>query len=78
MLLRQFLWPPSSLIIDLKLQVQVLRIDHRKTSLNFFRIYKKSNRKFIRFELEIKLEIAKSFQFSLFVGQFETLESKLI
>lgn len=42
------------------------------------RIYKKSNGKFIRFELEIKLKTAKSFQFFLFVGQFETLESKLI
>ena len=50
----------------------------RKTSPNFFRVYKKSNGKFIRFELEMKLETAKNFQFFLFAGQFETLESKLI
>ena len=57
---------------------QTLTIGHRKTSSNFFRVYKKSNGKFIRFELEIKLETAKNFQFSLFAGQFERLESKLI
>ena len=59
-------------------QLIPLRIGHRKTSPNFFRIYKKSNGKFIRFELEMKLETAKNFQFFLFAGQFETLESKLI
>ena len=57
---------------------QTLTIGHRKTSPNFFRIYKKSNGKFIRFELEMKLETAKKLQFFLFAGQFETLESKLI
>lgn len=65
-----------SIVVDLK--PQALRIGHRKTSPNFFRIYKKSNGKFIRFELEMKLETAKKFQFFLFAGQFETLESKLI
>ena len=65
-----------SLVIDLK--PQALRIGHRKTNPNFFRIYKKSNGKFIRFELEMKLETAKNFQFFLFAGQFETLKSKLI
>lgn len=65
-----------SLVVDLK--PQALRIGHRKTSPNFFRIYKKSNGKFIGFELEMKLETAKKFQFFLFAGQFETLESKLI
>ena len=65
-----------SLAVDLK--PQALRIAHRKTSPNFFRVYKKSNGKFIRFELEMKLETAKNFQFFLFAGQFETLESKLI
>ena len=65
-----------SLVVDLK--PQALRIGHRKTSPNFFRIYKKSNGKFIRFELEMKLETAKKFQFFLFAGQFKTLESKLI
>ena len=59
MLLRQFLWAlvSRSLIVDLK--PQALRIGHRKTSPNFFRIYKKPNGKFIRFELEMKLETAK-------------------
>jgi hypothetical protein len=65
-----------SLVVDLK--SEALGIGHRKTSPNFFRIYKKSNGKFIRFELEMKLETAKKFQFFLFAGQFETLESKLI
>ena len=65
-----------SLVVDLK--PQALRIGHRKTSPNFFWIYKKYNGKFIRFELEMKLETAKKFQFFLFAGQFETLESKLI
>lgn len=65
-----------SLVVDLK--TQALRIGHRKTSPNFFRIYKKSNGKFIGFELEMKLETAKKFQFFLFAGQFETLEYKLI
>ena len=68
------------LVVDLypENDSQTLTIGHRKTSSNFFRVYKKSNGKFIRFELEIKLETAKSFQFSLFAGQFERLESKLI
>lgn len=57
---------------------QTLTIGHRKTSSNFFRVYKKSNGKFIRFELEIKLKTAKNFQFSLFAGQFEKLEYNLI
>lgn len=35
-----------SMAVDLK--PQVLRIGHRKTSPNFFRVYKKSNGKFIR------------------------------
>lgn len=65
-----------SLVFDLK--PQSLAIGNRKTSPNFLRIYKKSNGRFIRFELEIKLEAAKKFQFFLFAGQFETLESKLI
>lgn len=65
-----------SLMVDLT--PQALRMGHRKTSPNFFRIYKKSNVKFIRFELKMKLETAKKFQFFLFAGQFETLESKLI
>lgn len=38
----------------------------------------KPNGKFIRFELEIKIESAKKFQFFLFAGQFDNLESKLI
>ena len=66
----------QTFMVDLKLQVLI--IGHRKTSPNFFRIYKKSNGKFIRLELEMKLKTAKKFQFFLFVGQFETLESKLI
>ena len=65
-----------SLVVELR--PQSLGIGDRKTSPNFFRIYKKSNGKFIRFELEMKLETAKKFQFFLFAGQFETLESKLI
>ena len=51
----------SSMAVNLK--TQVLRIGHRKTSPNFFRVYKKSNGKFIRFELEMKLETAKNVQF---------------
>lgn len=65
-----------SLVVDLK--PESLRIGHRKTSPNFLRIYKKSNGKFIRFELEMKLSTARNFQFFLFAGQFETLEYKLI
>jgi hypothetical protein len=65
-----------SLVVDLK--PEALGIGHRKTSPNFFRVYKNPNGKFIRFELEMKLETAKKFQFFLFAGQFEKLESKLI
>lgn len=61
-----------------KLYSQTLTIGHRKTSPNFLRVYKKSNGKFIRFELEIKFKTAKNFQFSLFAGQFERLEYNLI
>lgn len=57
---------------------QSLAIGDRKTSPNYFRIYKKSNGRSIRFELEIKLKLAKNFQFFLFAGQFETLELKLV
>ena len=63
---------------DVDLKPESLAIGNRKTSPNFLRIYKKSNGRFIRFELEIKLEKAKKFQFFLFAGQFERLESKLI
>jgi hypothetical protein len=65
-----------SLVVDLK--PQSLAMGNRKTNPNFFRIYKKTNGRFIRFELEIKLEVAKNFQFFLFAVQFERLESKLI
>jgi hypothetical protein len=51
---------PRSLMVDLK--PQSLGIGNRKTSPNFFRVYKKFNDKFIRFELEMTLEIAKKFQ----------------
>jgi hypothetical protein len=71
---------PRSLMVALKPEInpETLEIGHHKTSGNFFRVYKKSNGKFIRVELEIKLEPAKKFQFFLFAGQFENLESKLI
>ena len=55
-----------------------LGIGHRKTSSNYFRISKRSDGRSIRFELEMKLETAKKFQYFLFAGQFEKLESKLI
>lgn len=70
--------PNKKLTSDKNTKGLILKIGHCKTSPNFFRIYKKSNGKFIRFELEMKLETAKKFQFFLFAGQFETLESKLI
>jgi len=68
----------ASRSMDVDIKPQSLAIGNRKTSPNFLRIYKKSNGRFIRFELEIKLETAKKFQFFLFAGQFDTLESKLI
>jgi hypothetical protein len=63
-------------VVDL--QPQSLGIGNRKTSPNFLRIYKKSNGKFFRFELEMRLEPAKKFQFFLFASQFEKLEIQLI
>ena len=64
--------------IKLEPKSQSLAIGDRKTSPNYFRIYKRPNGRCIRFELEIKLETVKKFQSFLFAGQFETLESKLI
>ena len=72
---------PRPLKVGLKpdeMNPETLEIGDRKTSGNFFRVYKKPNGKFIRFELEIKIESAKKFQFFLFAGQFDNLESKLI
>ena len=63
--------------IKLEPKFQSLAIGDRKTSPNYFRIYKRPNGRCIRFELEIKLETVKKFQSFLFAGQFETLESKL-
>jgi hypothetical protein len=67
-----------SRLIKVEPKPQSLAIEYHKTSPNYFRIYKKSDGKFIRFELEIKLEASKKFQFSLFASQFEKLETQLI
>ena len=64
--------------IKVELKFQSLAIGDRKTSPNYFRIYKRPNGRYIRFELEISLEAVKKLQSFLFAGQFETLESKLI
>lgn len=64
--------------INVELKSQSLAIGDRKTSPNYFRIYKRPNGRFIRFKLEISLEAVKKLQSFLFAGQFETLESKLI
>lgn len=64
--------------LEVDLKPGSLAIGNRKTSSNYFRIYKRSNGRFIRFELEISLEEVKKFQFSLFTSQFENLEMKLI
>jgi len=64
--------------IKIELKAQSLAIGDRKTNPNFFRIYKRPNGNFIRFELEMKFKVAKKFQFSLFASQFEKLETQLI
>ena len=64
--------------IKVELKPRSLAIGNRKTSPNYFRIYKRPGGKFIRFELEITLEAAKKFEFSLFASQFEKLETQLI
>lgn len=52
-------------MVNLKPEInpETLEIGNRKNSPNCLRVYKKSNGKFIRFELEIKLKTAKRFQF---------------
>lgn len=63
--------------IDVELKPQSLAIGKRKTSPNYFRIYKRPGGKFIRFELEITLEAVKKFEFCLFASQFKKLETQL-
>ena len=67
----------ASTQVELKPKVnpKTLEIGNRKTSGNFFRVYKRPNGKSIRFELEMKFNIAKNFQFFLFTGQFEIEKS---
>ena len=47
--------------IKLESKFQSLAIGDRKTSPNYFQIYKRPNGQYIRFELEIKLETVKKF-----------------
>ena len=63
------------------------KVDHPKaevvfrvgkhSSLNYFRVYPKSNGKIIRFELELKKSAVKKFQSYLFLHQFEKWEELL-
>ena len=43
----------------------------KRSSPNYFRIYPKSNKKFIQFELELKKSAIKKLQPYLFLYQFE-------
>ncbi|NES79939.1 hypothetical protein [Okeania sp. SIO1H4] len=54
----------------------VLRVG-RRGSGNYFRVYRKSNGKYIRFELELTKSVVKNFEFYLFSNQFEKLEELL-
>ncbi len=49
----------------------------KRSSPNYFRVYAKSNGKFIRFELELKKSAIKKFQSYLFLHQFEKWEELL-
>jgi hypothetical protein len=49
----------------------------KRYSPNYFRVYLKSNGKFIRFELELKKSAIKKFQSYLFLHQFEKWEELL-
>ena len=49
----------------------------KRSSLSYFRVYPKSNGKFIRFELELKKSAIKKFQSYLFLHQFEKWEELL-
>lgn len=54
----------------------VLRVG-RRGSGNYFRVYRRPNGKYIRFELELTKSVVKNFEFYLFSNQFEKLEELL-
>lgn len=49
----------------------------KRSSLNYFRVYPKSNGKFIRFDLELKKSVIKRFQSYLFLHLFKKWEELL-
>ena len=55
----------------------ILRVGKR-SSPNFFRVYLKPNGRELRFEVEIKKTVAKTFQHYLFTNQFDLFEDLLI
>lgn len=68
----------NSKVDDRKAEVakEVSRVRKRSSS-NYFRVYSKSNGKFIRFELELKKSAIKKFQPYFFLDQFEKWEKLL-
>jgi len=54
----------------------ILRVGKRSSS-NFFRVYLKPNGRELRFEIELKKNVVKSFQHYLFTNQFKTFEELL-
>ena len=54
----------------------ILRVGKR-SSPNYFRVYPKSNGKFIRVELDLKKSVIKKFQYYFFLNQFKKWEELL-